>query len=220
VNYMENKKTMTDDTTISIISENKDDKVGLFSVNSNVRGWLKFQIVLIIILLIFMYFVGNPGQWILGLVIIFLIGFNIVSHLYDKSEHLDLWKRKNTLDDIVHLKISRISDVAERAFKGNKLSQAILEEKLIDEFLFKISEERNLTRAEVEGLLDDPEELNKLIGDDELSKFLLKGKSLKKVLQNVDEELMEEKKNIGKKSLNVEYKNKIERLMKKMEEWK
>ncbi|MFO7792326.1 MAG: hypothetical protein R6W73_04995 [Candidatus Saliniplasma sp.] len=184
----------------------------------NIEGIIKVQIIIIILLAIFMYFIGNPGQWIVGLIIIGLIGVNVVYYMYGKSKKMRVWERENKLDDIVHLRISRTSDVAKRAFKGNELSQAILEEKMISEFIDKMEDKRNLRDSEIDYLLDHPTELKKVIEDDELTNFVLKGKSLQKMLQTVDEG-DSKKTRFGKMTEDKNYKRKIERLVKKMEEW-
>ncbi len=205
---------------VSIISDPPEtESVGFdLKMFKNMEGITKLQILIIFVLLVFMFLIGNPGQWIVGLIILGLVGLNIFFKLYGKSEKLDKWERKNKLDDIVHLKISRTSDVAKSAFKGKELSQAILEEKLIDEFIKKMMDKRNLNESEIKFLFDNPSKLKKVVGDEEISSFVLKGKSLKKVLQNLDED-------VSKKVLfraikeDKDYKRKIERLIKKMEEW-
>ncbi|MGM0405725.1 MAG: hypothetical protein ACQEQM_06245 [Thermoplasmatota archaeon] len=207
-------------SNVSIISNSPEtDSMG-FGLRRfrNLEGITKLQIFIIIVLLVFMFLVGNPGQWIVGLIVLGIVGLNIFFNLYGKSEKLDKWERKNKLDNIIHLKISRTSDVAKSAFKGKKVSQAILEEKLIDEFIKKMMDKKNLNEAEIKILFDNPSKLKKVIGDEEISSFVLKGKSLKKLLQNLDEDA-------SKKVLfraikeDKEYKRKIERLIKKMEEW-
>lgn len=219
---VEAKKNGSESSSESIISD--FDGIGenrpLIGPISDIKieGIIKIQVVMIMILAIFMYLIGNPGQWIVGLIIIGLIGLNIVYYLYNKSDKVRMWERENKLDDIVHLKISRTSEIARRAFKGNELSQAILEEKMISEFIKKLKEERNLTDAEIDYLLDHPSKLKKIIGDDELSMFVLKGKSLQKMLQKIDEGDSTKKK-FGKLIEDKAYKRKIERLHKKMEEW-
>ncbi|MFW6305018.1 MAG: hypothetical protein ACOC1V_04510 [Candidatus Saliniplasma sp.] len=219
---MNSEKNRTDNSHISIISDssNRSDQrsMDIDPFKTGLEGFVKVQLILIIVLLAFMFLIGNPGQWIVGLIILGLVGANIVYHLYGRSDKLDTWQRKNELDEIVHLKISRTSEIAKSAFKGKELSQAILEEKLIEEFLKKIMDKKNLTESEVKYLLDHPYELKKVVGDDELSSFVLKGKSLKKVLQNMDDDVS--KKVLFRKiKEDKAYKKKIDRLIKKMEEW-
>jgi len=180
----------------------------------------KWELVLIGILVIFMLVLGNPLRWIVSLIILGLLGFNMVNHIRHRTENMDVWKRENELDDIVHLHISRISEVTKNAYYGKKLSRGILEEYLTDEFIEKMKDKRNLTDSEIDYLLDHPDDLKKVIRDDELTDFILKAKSLKKVLQkDYDGSDKKEKKFFEKEKLDKAYKNKINRLVKKMEEW-
>jgi len=180
----------------------------------------KWELVLIGILVIFMLVLGNPLRWIVSLIILGLLGFNMVNHIRHRTENMDVWKRENELDDIVHLHISRISEVTKNAYYGKKLSRGILEEYLTDEFIEKMKDKRNLTDSEIDYLLDHPGDLKKVIRDDELTDFILKAKSLKKVLQkDYDGSDKKEKKFFEKEKLDKAYKNKINRLVKKMEEW-
>lgn len=180
----------------------------------------KWELVLIGILVIFMLVLGNPLRWIVSLIILGLLGFNMVNHIRHRTENMDVWKRENELDDIVHLHISRISEVTKNAYYGKKLSRGILEEYLTDEFIEKMKDKRNLTDSEIDYLLDHPDDLKKVIRDDELTDFILKAKSLKKVLQkDYYGSDKKEKKFFEKEKLDKAYKNKINRLVKKMEEW-
>ncbi len=180
----------------------------------------KWELVLIGILVIFMLVLGNPLRWIVSLIILGLLGFNMVNHIRHRTENMDVWKRENELDDIVHLHISRISEVTKNAYYGKKLSRGILEEYLTDEFIEKMKDKRNLTDSEIDYLLDHPGDLKKVIRDDELTDFILKAKSLKKVLQkDYYGSDKKEKKFFEKEKLDKAYKNKINRLVKKMEEW-
>ncbi|MFO7791739.1 MAG: hypothetical protein R6W73_02000 [Candidatus Saliniplasma sp.] len=178
----------------------------------------KWEIFVISLLIILMIALGNPLKWVVSLIILGWFGLNMINHIYNKTDDMELWKRENELDEIVHLHISRLSDITEKAYEGKELSRGLLEEYLIDEFIKKIKDKRNLTNSEVKYLLDHPTDLKKVIEDDELTNFVLKGKSLKKVLQNEPDDDSKEK-FFERRKIDKAYKRKIERLVKKMEEW-
>ena len=99
-----------------------------------------------------------------------------------------------------------LATLVKRSFSGYRASQAMLEEALREIMLERISVRRRMSREEIEERISDFGEAVNLVGDEELARLLV------------------EKKRLGGKRIFIirpskAYREKIERIINKMEEW-
>ena len=183
---------------------------------------LKLIIVSIIALLaIFMAFVGGSLRWLVGLVIIVFMGIIVIFQIYERSIGISNWGRDNELDSIVNLNLERLSEIAGRAYRKRTISKALLEDRIKEEFIKKIKNHKNLSDAEMEKLLKDPDELREIIDDDLIADFILRSKSYNKVIhdESTSKKSFFDKLGFRKITVDKDYKERIDEILKRMEEW-
>ena len=183
------------------------------------RILLLIQISVLLILFIFMLAVSGGLQWTVGVIILIYLGFIFTRKLLSQTDKLENWETENKLDDVIELQMPRLSKYVKNAFKGRRLSQDLLERRMTKDFLEKVMEEKNLDKKQVNYLINNPDKLEDLIDDDELTDFILQVRTGR---GKTDEgEIIKSKNGILKSNLQVEgnYEEKIKRILKKMEEW-
>ncbi len=99
-----------------------------------------------------------------------------------------------------------LATLVKRSFSGYRASQAMLEEALREIMMKRISVRRRMSRKDIEDRISDFSGALNLVGDEELARLLI------------------EKKRLGGKRIFIirpskAYREKIERIIKKMEEW-
>lgn len=183
------------------------------------RILLLIQISVLLILFIFMLAVSGGLQWTVGVIILIYLGFIFTRRLLSQTDKLENWETENKLDEVIELQMPRLSKYVKNAFKGRRLSQDLLERRMTKDFLAKVMEMKNLDKKQVNYLINNPDKLEDLIDDDELTDFILQVKTGK---GKTDEgEIIKSKNRISKSNLQVEgnYEEKIKRILRKMEEW-
>ena len=187
----------------------------------------KFLLVFIGVLSIFFLFLDGYFEWMLGLFVLGLMSLLILSELKGRSSEMSFWKRNDELDFELNMNLKEISEMAERAYHGKKVSKAFLEERIIKEFLNKVKTERDLDKEEVEEILDDEEKLKEIIDDDKITEFILGTKSYtdlvheKSIHENPDTRWSRLKKKFKfeKETIDEDYIKRIDNILKRMEEW-
>jgi len=179
------------------------------------------MISIIVVLAVMMTFIGGSLKWLLGLSIIFLMGVIILVEIYDSSNTISFWKRDNKLDSIVNLNLDRLSEIAERAYRSRTVSKALLEERIKEEFVKKLKNYKNLTDEETEKLLNNPKELREVVDDDVITNFIIGSKSYSKVVHEEPKSKKTFLQKIGFKNISVDkdYKERINEVLERMEEW-
>ncbi len=191
------------------------------------KTYRKLMLGLIAFLSFFFIFMGGYIEWVLGLIVLALMCLLIVSEISDRSRDMSFWKRDNELDIELNMNLKEISKVADRAYNGKKVSKAKLEEHIIKEFLEKIKIERSLSNDEIENLLDDPDKMKKIVDDEKITSFILGSKSYTDIVheKSIHERpdtrwsrIIKKFKN-NKEERNEDYKERINEVLERMEEW-
>ncbi|MFW5946086.1 MAG: hypothetical protein ACOCSJ_03720 [Candidatus Natronoplasma sp.] len=120
--------------------------------------------------------IGGMFRLTLALFILFVIGFNLVYWMMEKTVYLEIWERKDEFDEEVNLNLRETSDLVERAFKGMELSQGYLEKKIRDLFMDKLMDNKNLSIRETRELLEEPDRFRQVVDDKIISDFILSKK--------------------------------------------
>jgi len=180
---------------------------------------LLFSILLFLIAV--MLFIDDTLKWVVGLFIILMMGGIIVFQIYEKSRDVSFWERDNELDSIVNLNLERVSDIAGRAYRDRTISKALLEQRIKEEFFKKIKNYKNLSDSKMEQIKNDPNRLRKIIDDDVITKFILESKGYSETVHDESGNKKPISKIFGFKkiSINKDYKQRIDEVLKRMEEW-
>lgn len=172
------------------------------------------QIVLLLLLLPWIRYSGAL-RWM-----VILLGLGIVVSLllrvfHKRSIPLINWRNKNELNMPVGSKLKETSDLVRRSSEGLETSQALLEERIRDDFIEKMKQERGISDGGAKYLLEDQDRLRKFVNDDVITDFLLHCKDFRetggtiKLFSNV------QKNNKSDES----YGRRIEKVVDRMEEW-
>ncbi|MFW6195866.1 MAG: hypothetical protein ACOC5D_00895 [Thermoplasmatota archaeon] len=192
------------------------------------EAYRKLLLILIAFLSLFFIFLGGYTEWILGLIVLLLMCMLIASEVSSRSRDMSFWERDNELDSELNMNLKEISSVADRAYSGKKVSKARLEERIIKEFLGKVKTIKGLSDDEVKKMLNDPEELKEKIDDDRITSFILNSKSFTDIVheKSIHEQsvnrwsTLKKKLKIKKKETKDEgYKDRINEILERMEEW-
>ncbi len=183
-----------------------------------------FRILLlsiIALLAVFMAFVGGSLKWIVGLSIIIFIGAIIIFEIYNRTVGISDWERDNELDSIVNLNLEKLSEIAGRAYRDRTISKALLEERIKEEFIKKVKNHKNISDAKMERLLQNPEKLREIIDDDVITEFIVGSKSYNKVIheESKSKKSFLEKLGFRKITIDKNYKERIDEVLDRMEEW-
>ncbi|MFP4050565.1 MAG: hypothetical protein ACLFVB_02360 [Thermoplasmata archaeon] len=192
------------------------------------EAYRKLLLILIVFLSLFFIFLGGYTEWVLGLIVLLLMCMLIGSEVSSRSKDMSFWERDNELDSELNMNLKEISNVADRAYSGKKVSKARLEERIIKEFLGKVKTIKGLSDDEVKKMLNDPEELKEKIDDDKITSFILNSKSFTDIVheKSIHEQsvnrwsTLKKKLKIKKKETKDEgYKDRINEILERMEEW-
>ena len=172
-------------------------------------------------------FIGSYMEWVLGLFVLLLICILIASEIGDMSSEMSFWERKDDVDYELNMNLKEISKVADRAFSGKKVSKARLEERIIKEFLGKVKTNRELSDDDIKDMLNNPEVLKERIDDDKITDFILGSKSFTDIVheKSIHEQdisrwsELKDKLKFKKKVKDENYKERIDEVLKRMEEW-
>lgn len=171
-------------------------------------------------ILIFMLFVFIPWsissgilRWTVSIIALGIIALVVTRALYEDTSSLAHWKRESELDEMIDSRLGDTSEMVDRAGKGYDASQAMLEERITETFLEKAKEGRGLSDGDVEELLSNPDRLKEVINDDIIADFLLSSKSFREAgKSNLFNNTFQDKEQRS-------YDKRIEKIMKRMEEW-
>lgn len=192
------------------------------------KTYRKLLLILIAFLSLFFIFLGGYSEWVLGLIVLLLMCMLIASEVSSRSRDMSFWERDNELDSELNMNLKEISNVADRAYSGKKVSKARLEERIIKEFLGKVKTKKGLSDDDVKKMLNDPEELKEKINDDRITDFILNSKSFTDIVheKSIHEQsvnrwsTLKNKLKIKKKETKDEgYKDRINEILRRMEEW-
>lgn len=194
---------------------------GAMNKDKNEKQFRLLLISIIIFLTIMMFFIEGSLKWLLGLFIILFIGGIVVFEIYERTRDISFWERNNELDRIVNLNLERLSKIAGRAYRDRTVSKALFEERIKEEFIKKLKNHKNLSDAEMKRLLKDPNRLRKIIGDDLITEFIVGDKSYTQAVQNRSKPKKSFLDKLGFRniSINKDYKERIDEVLKRMEEW-
>ncbi|MFW6040324.1 MAG: hypothetical protein ACOC85_00630 [Thermoplasmatota archaeon] len=155
-----------------------------------------------------MFYTTGSLQLTILLSILSVLSIFIAINLLSNTKKLEFWKDETELDEFMETRIPRMSRLVERAFEGKRLSRNLFENKLKKDFLIKVKDEKNLTKTQINYLLNYPSKLENIIGDKMIVDFITSQESLDDVISKEFEKISKS-----------DYKKKIEKLLKKMEEW-
>ncbi len=169
------------------------------------------------IILLTIWWVPYSGmiRWFIIILSLSIVASFIAKTIYDKSCPLMGWRNTNELDLLVGSKLKETSDLVRRSSEGLEMSQALLEERIRDDFVEEMKYERGLSDSEVKELLEDPNRLRNFVGDDVISDFLIHCKDYRET--GGDKKLFSNMK-INKKS-DDDYREWIEIVIGRMENW-
>jgi len=191
------------------------------------KTYRKLMLGLIVFLSFFFIFMGGYIEWVLGLIVLALMCMLILSEISGRSRDMSFWKRDNELDIELNMNLKEISKVADRAYYGKKVSKAKLEERIIKEFLGKVKLERSLSNDEIKTLLNDPDKIKKIVDDEQITSFILGSKSYTDIVheKSIHERpetrwsSIKKKFKINKETKDEDYKERINEVLERMEEW-
>lgn len=191
------------------------------------KAYRKLLIGLIALLSFSFIFMGGYVEWVIGLFVLLLMCMLIASEISDRSRDMAFWKRDDELDQELNMNLKEVSKVAERAYSGKKVSKARLEERIIKEFLSKVKTEKDLSDDDIEEMLDHPEKLKERIDDEEITDFILGSKSFTDIVheKSIHEQdisrwtNLRDKLKFKKETKDENYKERIDEIIERMEEW-
>lgn len=191
------------------------------------KTYRKLLLGLIAFLSIFFIFMGGYIEWVLGLLVLLLMCMLIASEIGDMSSEMSFWERDDDIDYELNMNLKEISKVADRAFNGKKVSKARLEERIIKEFLGKVKTNRELSDDDIKDMLNDPEKMGKKIDDEKITDFILGSKSFTDIVheKSIHEQdisrwsNLKDKLKFKKEVKDENYKERIDEILKRMEEW-
>ena len=194
---------------------------GAMNKDKNEKQFRLLLISIIIFLTIMMFFIEGSLKWLLGLSIILFIGGIVVFEIYEGTRDITFWDRNNELDRIVNMNLERLSEIAGRAYRDRTVSKALFEERIKEEFIKKLKNHKNLSDAEMKRLLKDTNRLRKIIGDDLITEFIVGDKSYTQAVQDQSKPKKSFLNKLGFRniSINKDYKERIDEVLKRMEEW-
>jgi len=157
--------------------------------------------------------VGGMLRLTLAILILIIIGFNLVYWSVEQTEKSEIWVREDKYDEEVNLRLKESSDFFRRAFKGMELSQGFLEKKMMDLFMEKLKENRNLSEKEVRALLKEPDEFRELVDDEIISDFILSRE------ETDEDDFIDDQSSLKESLEGKKYEKWISTLMKRIEGW-
>ncbi len=164
-----------------------------------------FMTFLVIVLTAIMLSWGGQPQLTLAIIILLIIGLNLLSWLYGKTDEAVIWEQEEELSEELNLKLAETSDLFRRASQGMELSQGLLEKKVRNLFMSKLKDEKNLSQEEIRELLQNPEDFRRVVDDEVISDF---------VLSKLDDQ------EDVKKEMDKEYEDWILGIIESIERWK
>ena len=191
------------------------------------KAYRKLMIGLIALLSFFFIFMGGYIEWVLGLFVLLLMCILIASEIGDMSSEMSFWERDDDIDYELNMNLKEISKVADRAFSGKEVSKARLEDRIIKEFLGKVKTNRELSDDDIKDMLNNPKLLKEKIDDDKITDFILGSKSFTDIVheKSIHEQdisrwsNLKDKLKFKKEVKDENYKERIDEILKRMEEW-
>lgn len=200
------------------------------SIKDKLTGFNLLKVVILLILTSFMLSVSGYLRLTMGVAVLGALSLFVLLSLLESTNPMERWRKPNKIDEIIgRSMLEDQSERMERAYQGRKLSQALLEEELKENFLSKVKRERDLDEEELENILEEPEELRTIIEDRMIFKFLMNHKTYKGVVRN-KKDGSDWKLSRGPSALSrlfgdkliqedKKYRERMERLIDRMEEW-
>ncbi len=174
------------------------------------------MLVLFVMLLFFLAWIRYSGmlRWAISIFALGILATFLARAMYADSIPVKSWERHTQLDITIGSNLEPLLKTLERAANGSETSQALLEERLKNLFIERLKASEEISSEDVNELINDPRQLKRVVGDDVLTEFLIKGKDIRKVgghhaLYGSNTESDPKK-----------YKQKITRVIKHIEEWK
>ncbi|MFW6195871.1 MAG: hypothetical protein ACOC5D_00920 [Thermoplasmatota archaeon] len=194
---------------------------GMIDEEEDERSFRILLLSIITFLTIMMFFISGSLKWVIGLSIILFLGVILIFEIYNRSAEISFWKRDNELDSIVNLNLERMSEIAGRAYHDKTISKSLFEERVKEEFIKKLKNYKNISDAEMERLMENPKELREIIDDDMITKFILESKSYNQAVheQATTKKSFTQKFGLAKITVDKDYKDKINEILERMEEW-
>lgn len=176
---------------------------------------------------IILLFLGGGLGEILATILSIWIGLFVIFAATRKAKQLSPWKRTKNIEKTHNLPLKRTSNTTERAMKGFKLSQMLIEKRLRKAFIEKIKEEKSLSENDLKRLIENPSDLEKIIKDEELFNFVMNSKTIedlsqknsKSFLSKVKESLRYNKKGDEKGKRDESFEKKMKEIIKRISNW-
>ncbi len=138
----------------------------------------KLEMTIIVIIFFFMLLFEGALRWFLGVLIFAFAADLIGGGLFKDSKRREIWGNKSSLDEPLNTRLESLDKIIEGAVKGKKISQALLEQKIIELIQRKLDLERGISRESFKELLKNPEELKKVIDDEVIYGFMMDARML------------------------------------------
>ncbi len=182
---------------------------------------LILELVVALLLGVSLLFLSGQPQLLVGLILVLWIGMSILSRVRKNSMRLGRWREKNKSDDFRDMPLEKKSKMMKRALKNREVTQAMIEERLRTLLIQKIKERKNYTDDKIDALLDNPNDLKRVLDDRVLTYFLLNGKRFKDVMRNPssnsNHSLLEDIQNSNEKD--EKYGKWLNQILKKIHDW-
>ncbi len=174
------------------------------------------MLILFVMLIFFLAWVRYSGmlRWAISIFALGIVATFFARALYADSIPIKSWERHTDLDITIGSNLEPLLKTVDRAAHGSETSQALLEERLKNLFIERLKDSKELSSDELKNLLNDPSRLKRVVEDDVLTEFLIKGKDIRKI--GGHHALYGSK----TESNPIKYKKKINRIIKHIEEWK
>ncbi|MBS3781331.1 MAG: hypothetical protein KGY66_07420 [Candidatus Thermoplasmatota archaeon] len=189
-----------------------------------VRSLILFFLGGFIILLI----VGGDIGQLLSVTMIVWLGLFVIFMAGKKVSTISHWKRVMNNRKTQNLPLKRSSDITERAINGLKLSQMLIEKRLRRNIIEKVKEQKDLSKKEIEELIrENPSKLSEMVGDKELSNFIMNTKTIKDVVQEDTNSIPMKLSSLfrnqryfdQKDGTRTAFENRIRKIIKKIDDW-
>ncbi len=173
-------------------------------------------LILAFFLLVSLPWVGNSGgvRWLVIILALGIVATLLMKIFHNKTSPLVTWRNQNELDIIVGSRLNRTSNLVNRSSKGLETSRAMLEGRLMDDFVEKMKQERGYSPDHIDELLEDNDRLIEEVDDDVITEFLINC--------NHYRELCRENKSLSSRrsfKKDEDYRRKIIDLINRMEDW-
>lgn len=134
-------------------------------------------------LLLVMTILTKGIEGLLAMSIIIIGSYILIKKVSSRCTPTSNWSRKKFKHD-GKLPLKKTSHLLAEASRGSRVSRALIEERIRKEILRKVRREKNISDDNVEELIEQPDELFRVMNDQVLSEFILYSRTRDDLIEN------------------------------------